>query len=147
MGYNFAFRPIAQFGPDPAQKRPPKHPELCPPPVRQLSPEGRAWPPCTRAPPPWMTRVLFSAACLRLARLGGAPERPARVPPFSPLASPSRSLYLRTRARSAAAPLPSRTELRGQSPPSTLLSNRTTAPPSSPRAAHDAPLLLASPPL
>jgi hypothetical protein len=62
----------------------------------------------SRVSPPWTPCVLLSVTCLRLARHGGAPERPARAPPFSSLASPPRSHSLRTCAQSVAAPWPGR---------------------------------------
>jgi hypothetical protein len=49
-----------------------------------MSPEGRAWPPCTRAPSPWTPRVLLSAVCPRLTCPGGTTERPPELLPSLP---------------------------------------------------------------
>jgi hypothetical protein len=109
---NFGSRPLAQIWIEPAQNQPPRQALRRLPRARRIIPLGRAWRPCARASSPWTPHVLLSAMCPCLPRRGGAPKWPARAPSFSSLASPPHSHSLRTRAQSAATPLPSRAGLR-----------------------------------
>jgi hypothetical protein len=101
-----------------------------------MSPEGRTWPPCTRAPSPWTPRVLLSAVCPRLTCPGGTTERPPELLP-SPPSIPFRSF---SRASSSFRSSPPRPPLpSGGAPPSRCCALPPSQPSMSPPSPRHAP--------